>query len=92
MGILKFLLLMVAISSTLYYVNYRILLLIKMFVYKEYLDAIPYETDEEIEKFRHSVLKLNGFYRQLDEMEAACFWVMLVMVLSWTTVLYIQIF
>lgn len=84
--------LFIAITSTLYYINYRILTIIKMFVYKEYLNEQPTETDEEVENFKHSMTKLNGFYRQLDNMETVCYWDMLIMIVSWTTVLYLKMF
>lgn len=91
MKVLQFLLVLSAMASTMYYVNYRIVVAIKMMINKEWLQVLDTTLLDE-ENFKHSVVRINGFTKELDQMETKCFIASVISVVSWSVILYLVIF
>lgn len=90
MSVLYFVLLLIAIGSTAYYINYRVVVTIKLVVLKDYLQAIENGCESE-EDFK-SMTRITGLYQELDKMESIAFYVSVLMVVSWTILLFIKWF
>jgi len=91
MSIIYFLLVFSAVSSTMYYVNYRLVVAIKMLINKEWLKVLDTSLQDEA-TFKHSVIRINGFTKELDSMETKCFLASAVSVISWSIIIFVKLF
>lgn len=91
MSVIYFLLVLSAVASTMYYINYRLVVAIKMLINKEWLQVLDTSLMDE-EQFKHSVTRINGFTKELDQMETKCFIASSVSVLSWSIILFLKLF
>lgn len=91
MSVLYFILVLSAVASTMYYINYRIVVAIKMMINKEWLQVLDTSLMDENE-FKHSVVRINGFTKELDAMETRCFIASVISVVCWSLILFLKLF